>query len=291
MDRATPWRRDSRVTTCEVCGATGADVGYAGLLRCANCSHVWADLAIDAAAIERLYQRGFFFGDGYNDYLADRRVTEKNFAARLATLRRFMTASHRRLFEIGCAYGFFLNAARDVFQSVSGIDVSDDAVRFATQELRLDVTRADWLDVDASGKAFDVLCMWDTIEHLAAPRRYLEKASACMPAGSLIAITTGDISSLNARIQKRRWRLIHPPTHLHYFTLQSLTQLLAQCGFRVVHVEYCGVYRSVRGMVHNLVSLGWQWPRLGGWLTRMVPPRLDVSLNLRDIMYIVAERR
>ena len=279
------------MTTCEVCGADGSEVGYAGLRQCPSCSHVWADLSIDAAAIQRLYQRNYFFGDEYNNYMEDRRVIEKNFAGRLANLRRLMTASHRRLFEIGCAYGFFLNAARATFASVRGIDVSDDAVRFARQELGLDVSCGDWLDADVSGQYFDVVCMWDTIEHLAAPRRYLEKASSCMPAGSLIAITTGDIGSLNARVQKGRWRLIHPPTHLHYFTRQSLTQLLDRCGFRVVHVEYCGVYRSVRGIVHNLVSLGWHSPRIGGWLMRAVPARLDVSLNLRDIMYIVAERR
>jgi hypothetical protein len=112
-----------------------------------------------------------------------------------------------------------------------------------------------------------------------------------MNPGSLVAITTGDIGSLNARLQKGRWRLIHPPTHLHYFTRQSLTRLLDRCGFRVVHVEYSGVYRSARGMVHNLVSLGWRAPRLGAWLGRAVPARLDVYMNLYDIMYIVAERR
>lgn len=279
------------MTNCDVCGGDGAVLGYAGLCRCASCSHVWADLSIETEALRRLYQRGYFFGDEYSNYLEDRRIIEKNFAGRLATLRRFVTASHRRLFEIGCAYGFFLNAARDSFNSVHGIDVSEDAVRFASQELGLHVSCGDWLDADVSGAAFDVVCLWDTIEHLAVPRRYLEKASSCMPAGSLIAITTGDIGSLNARLQKGRWRLIHPPTHLHYFTQRSLTRLLERCGFRVVHVEHCGVYRSVRGMLHNLVSLGWQSPRVGAWLMRAVPPRLDAYMNLHDIMYIVAERR
>ncbi len=279
------------MTACEVCGGEGSPLDYAGLRRCAACSHVWADLSIETEAIHRLYQRSYFFGDEYSNYLEDRRIIEKNFAGRLTTLRRFITSSHRRLFEVGCAYGFFLNAARESFASVQGIDVSEDAVRFASQELGLNVSCGDWLNADLSGQVFDVVCLWDTIEHLAAPRRYLEKASACMPPGSLMAITTGDIGSLNARLQKGRWRLIHPPTHLHYFTRRSLTRLLEGCGFRIVHVEYCGVYRSVRGMVHNLVSLGWQWPRVGAWLMRVVPPRLDAYVNLQDIMYIVAERR
>ena len=279
------------MTTCEVCGGAGAELGYAGLRQCANCTHVWADLSIDLEAIQCLYQRSYFFGDEYGNYLEDRRIIERNFAGRLATLRRFLTAAHTRLFEIGCAYGFFLNAARDLFDSVRGIDVAEDAVRHATRELGLEATCGDLLEADLSGHTFDVVCLWDTIEHLATPRRYVEAIAAHMPRGALIAITTGDIGSLNARIQQSQWRLIHPPTHLHYFTRQSLTRLLDRCGFRVRHVEYCGVYRSLGGMLHNLVALRGNWPRLGAWLQRATPSGLDVYLNLRDIMYIIAERR
>ena len=279
------------MSMCEVCGGSGAEQGYAGLRRCADCTHVWADLSIDTTGIQKLYQRGYFFGDEYGNYLEDRRIIEKNFAGRLATLRRFVTAAHTRLFEIGCAYGFFLNAARDRFDSVRGIDVAEDAVRHATGELGLEVTCGDLLDADLAGRTFDVVCLWDTIEHLATPRRYVEAVAAHMPRGALIAITTGDVGSLNARIQKGRWRLIHPPTHVHYFTRQSLTRLLDRCGFRVVHVEYCGVYRSLGGMLHNLVALRGKWPRLGAWLQRATPSGVDVYLNLHDIMYIIAERR
>jgi 2-polyprenyl-3-methyl-5-hydroxy-6-metoxy-1,4-benzoquinol methylase len=279
------------MTVCDVCGHDGLPVGYAGLRRCPECSHVWADLSMDPGAIHQLYQRSYFFGDEYSNYVQDRRIIEKNFAGRLATLRRFLTPAHRVLFEIGCAYGFFLDAARQSFASVGGIDVSEDAVRFAREELGLEVSCGDLIDAGLPGQPPDVVCLWDTIEHLAAPRRYLEHVSAGMPAGSLMAITTGDIGSLNARIQKGRWRLIHPPTHLHYFTVPSLTRLLDRCGFDVVHVEHAGMYRSVRGMIDQVVSLRWRLPRLGRALTRLVPPRLDAYMNLYDIMYIVASRR
>jgi SAM-dependent methyltransferase len=279
------------VTACVVCGAAGEAMGYAGLRRCSGCSHVWADLSIGSEELARLYQRPYFFGDEYSNYLEDRRVMEKNFARRLATLRRYMTPSHRRLFEIGCAYGFFLNTARESFEDVSGIDISRDAVAYAHGELGVNAECGDLLSTDLSGREFDVVCLWDTIEHLAEPQRFVEKMTPHMPEGALLAITTGDIASLNARLQKARWRLIHPPTHLQYFTLESLTRLLERCGFRVIHVEHCGFYRSLGGMIHNLVALRWKWPRAGEWLRRLTPSRLDLYLNLHDIMYVIAERR
>jgi SAM-dependent methyltransferase len=279
------------MTRCVVCEATGEPLGYRGLRRCSVCSHVWADLSIGGDEVRRLYQRSYFFGDEYRDYLDDRRIIEKNFAARLAVLRHFLTSSHRRLFEIGCAYGFFLNAVRGSFESVEGIDVSEDAIAFATRELALNVTCGDLLEADLSGRTFDVVCLWDTIEHLAEPRRCLETIASHMPRGSLAAITTGDIASLNARVQKARWRLIHPPTHLQYFTRDSLGQLLDRCGFRVVHVEHCGFYRSLGSMLHNLIAIGGRRPRAAGWMRRRALGHLDLYLNLYDIVYVIGERR
>lgn len=274
-----------------VCGGAGEPLGYAGLERCPLCTHVWADLAIGAEALRALYQRSYFFGDEYSNYLEDRRVIEKNFARRLATLRRFLTPRHRRLFELGSAYGLFLNLARPMFERVSGIDVSEDAVRFSQQEFTLPVRCADLLETTEPEGTIDVACMWDTIEHLGTPRPYLERLGSRMEPGALLALTTGDISSLNARLQGRRWRLIHPPTHLHYFTQRSLRELLERCGFRIAHVEYPGVVRGVSSMIHNLVASHWNRPRLAAGLQRIVPSQLDLYVNLYDIMYIIAERR
>lgn len=274
-----------------VCGSAGAPVGYAGLQRCPSCTHVWADLAIGAEALSQLYQRSYFFGDEYSNYLEDRRVIEKNFATRLATLRRFLTPRHRRLFELGSAYGFFLNLARDGFDRVSGIDVSADAVRFAQQEFKLPVTCADLLETAEPDATIDVACMWDTIEHLGTPRPYVERLASRMEPGALLALTTGDIGSLNARLQGRRWRLIHPPTHMHYFTQRSMRELLQRCGFRIAHVEYPGVVRGVSSMIHNLVARQWNRPRVAAGIQRMVSSQLDLYVNLYDIMYIIAERR
>ena len=85
--------------------------------------------------------------------------------------------------------------------------------------------------------------------------------------------------------------MIHPPSHLQYFTRASLTQMLDRLGFTVRHVEYCGFSRSVRNMVHNVVALRWHRPRLADRLCAWVPKGLNLYLNLHDIMYVVAERR
>ena len=154
-----------------------------------------------------------FSGEEYRDYVAERALFEKHFRLRLKTLLRFVPDSGaKRLLEIGSAYGFFLAVAREHFKSVEGIDISADAVAYAVTELGLTANAGDFLDYPLA-QPVDVVCMWDTIEHLQHPHLYIERASANMNRGGMIAITTGDIASLMARMRGARWdRSIRPPT-------------------------------------------------------------------------------
>jgi 2-polyprenyl-3-methyl-5-hydroxy-6-metoxy-1,4-benzoquinol methylase len=286
---------DAATTTgnhCIVCERDDAAPLYPGILRCRACGYVFADMRLTDEELFELYNEEFFTGAEFSDYAADAKFFRKNFALRFRELKRFLDpARHRRLLEIGCAYGFFLDVVRDEFAEVEGIDITDAGVRYAREELKLNVVQADFLAHDYGAESFDVVCMWDTIEHLREPHRYVEKIAAHTQAGALLALTTGDIESLNARLRKDRWRLIHPPTHLHYFSRQSIAQLLDAHGFDVVYNRYCGFYRSIGNMAYNVLVLRQQKPALYRPLERLGVGGLGFYLNLYDIMYVIARRR
>ena len=132
--------------------------------------------------------------------------------------------------------------------------------------------------------------MWDTIEHLLSPDRFVAKAAADLKPGGYIAFTTGDIGSLNARLRGRRWRMIHPPTHLHYFSAATARRLLAAHGFEVVHMSHPGATRSVRSILYILLALRMGRPRWYEAIGRLPLARLSFALNLGDIMFVIARR-
>ncbi len=279
------------MSSCIVCGADRQIPFYDGLLRCGECGHVVADLALGEAAFHALYARSYFFGDEYLDYIADRPVLQRNFGLRLKTLGRFINpARHQRLLEIGCAYGFFLDLARHEFATAQGIDVSADAIRYARSELGVDAVEGDFLAHDFGPQRFDVVCLWDTIEHLRSPHLYIAKAASLLEPGGFIAITTGDIESFVARWQKNRWRLIHPPTHVHYFSRRSLRRLLERYGFSVVYDRYTGFYRSIDNTAYNLFVLRAKLPKLYRLVHLSGLGRIGFPLNLYDISYVIAQR-
>ncbi|WP_448603603.1 class I SAM-dependent methyltransferase [Thermoleptolyngbya sp.] len=280
------------MSNCIVCGQDNPVPLYRGINKCLRCGHVAADLSISGEELFKLYQKDYFFGEEYSNYVADKRIAQKNFALRLRTLQRFLNPErHRKLFEIGCAYGFFLEKAQALFDQVQGIDITEDGIRYALNELHLDVIKADFLNHDLGDRTFDVACMWDTIEHLPNPHLYIEKLSSHMEKGSLIAITTGDIDSFNARMRKENWRLIHPPTHIHYFSQKSLAQMLNNYGFDVVYSRHCGFYRSLDNVAYNILALRWKRPNLYHFLKKLRLTELNFYLNLYDIMYVIARKR
>lgn len=276
---------------CLVCGAALAPSRLPGLLQCGACSFITADIQISDDELKALYGPDYFHGDEYADYVLEETSLKENFRERLATLLRFTgKPAEESLFEIGCAFGFFLDVARERFASVSGLDISEAGVAHARDTLGLDASAGDVLDHEFT-EAPDVVCMWDVIEHLKQPDDVVVRVADIIAPGGLLAVTTGDIGSLNARLRGRHWRMIHPPTHLHYFSRRTLSRLLDEKGFDVVHVEYPGVSRTLGQILYGVLVL--RQNMLGLYKAIEKLPFIDwkISLNLYDIMYVIARKR
>jgi SAM-dependent methyltransferase len=237
----------------------------------------------------RLYDERYFQGAEYFDYLRDQAIHRANFKKRLRQLLPWLPAG-RRLFEIGCSYGLFLDLARR-YWTVAGCDLAEEPCRHARESLGLDVHCADFLDLPLRPGSFGAFCLWDTIEHLDVPDLYLERIADVLPAGGIVALTTGDIGSALARWQGPRWRQIHPPTHLWYFSLATLTRTLKRFGFRIVWKRHVGMSRSVGQIVYSLTSLGRQRPSpLHSLCLASGLGRLGIWMNTFDLMMVVARR-
>jgi hypothetical protein len=88
------------------CDSSSNEPIFGGLLRCRQCGHAFAPPEATDGDLAAIYTEGYFAGEEYHDYLADKDIAQRNFRSRLRVLKSFMDpARHRRLFEVGCAYG------------------------------------------------------------------------------------------------------------------------------------------------------------------------------------------
>lgn len=276
---------------CLVCGAHYVKSRLPGLIRCERCNFISADLEISDETLAALYGEDYFHGNEYVDYIAEEESLRINFSDRLKTIKKLRSdLSQANLFEIGCAYGFFLDQVRSIVSSSAGVDISADAVRHAVTAKGVDARCGDYLTLEL-GNQVDIITMWDTIEHLKRPDLFIQKAARDLRPGGLLAITTGDIGSLNARVRGRNWRMIHPPTHLHYFSVDTIKRLLDAQGFDTVHVSHPGNSRSMRSIAYFILALQMKKPRLYDKIQRLPIFGWRITANLFDIMYVIARRR
>ncbi|MBM2812897.1 MAG: methyltransferase domain protein, partial [Chloroflexi bacterium] len=249
--------------------------------QCDNCGLVYAEPSDNAA--HRDYTEAYYTQGAYADYLGDRRAIHKNAARTLTRLERLVDG--RNLLDVGCATGFFLEAARARDWTVQGIEISDYASAYAREELQLPVWTGSILSPPDGLPRFDVVTLWDTIEHLDRPDLALRNIRRLLNAQGVLVLSTGDYGSILRRLTQGRWRLFADPTHNFFFDERTLRELLQRTGFELMEVSRRGKWVSLSMILHQS-PLPFAAP-MRRWLSRRAfNPALYV--NLWDVVTIFA---
>lgn len=278
---------------CIVCSSTDhAPDPHPELLSCRGCGHRFyrGAASVDASAV---YGSGYHDGEEYLDYAGQRETLGRNFRDYLDRMQRYGVGGDS-LLEVGCAHGFFLAEASARFRRVHGLDVSASAVQAARERLGVSAEAGE-LTAHRPAEPYDVVCLWDTIEHLTDPRSALWSASRLLRERGFLFLTTGDAGSLVARLRGPRWRMIHPPTHVHYFSRKGMRRLLETLGFETLGIESLAGRRQIGNVLHNLDRFGRSTSLRAAarGLLRRAPSALlrrDVRLGLGDVMFVAARR-
>jgi 2-polyprenyl-3-methyl-5-hydroxy-6-metoxy-1,4-benzoquinol methylase len=272
--------------TCLLCGPDGlAEPLFQArrpIYRC-RCGLAFAGRT-EGEDLAAAYDEGYFRGGVYADYLGDREPIRRNAARVLSRLEREVKG--RRLLDVGCAAGFFLEAARERGWSTFGLELSSFGAQHAREVLKLDVEQRSILEPPDGLGPFDVITLWDVIEHIDDPGRALRIVRRMIADGGRVLVSTGDVRSWLARLTRSRWRLFADPTHLWFFDEDSLGRLLEQAGFRVVSAARHGKHVSLAMALHQAPLPG--AAALSRWLARRGSD-LFVYVNPRDVMTLEAE--
>lgn len=189
--------------------------------------------------IETIYNKSYFQGgqaDGYADYMGSENVLKKEFSNILKKLVKLKKKEQCYLLEIGCAFGYFLELAKQYF-ICNGIEISEIAAENAKKKCNnIIVGPANDFNLNKA-RRFDIVVMLDVIEHLPDPSETLESISNNITGGGIILITTGNIGSLLSKITGEYWRLMTPPQHITFFSKRTLKELLLKHGFRIIELS------------------------------------------------------
>lgn len=273
--------------TCIICYAP-LKTGLSGWHRtCPGCAYEGAaPSATSAASDEDLREASL------------NALRQENCSTIVALTRQFAAPRASTLLDVGCAHGWFLEAAARAFDVV-GVEPDEVLARQAAAR-GLPVRVGYFPQALADGEQFDIIVLNEVIEHIPDIRAALRDCHQRLaPDGTLVLNLPSSrglcyrLSKLFARfglhgLFNRLWQKGMPSPHVHYFNPANLTRLVEREGFTLRHstelaaVKKEGMWRwmTVFGQLHPFKAplryLGMRWLVLP--LMRLFPSDIMVCI-------------
>ena len=198
------------------------------IVQCRHCGLVYAsprwadDVVVEAyTAVED------------ETYVAEREGRELTFRHHLRQMERIIgPPAGRALLDVGAYIGVFVEVALAAGWKAQGVEPSAWAAAEA-QRRGLNVVSGTLDSVPLAPASFDVLTLWDVIEHLADPAAELERARRLLRPGGWLVVHTMDIDAPVSRLLGRRWPWLMD-MHLYYFSRRTLRAMHERHGYQVV---------------------------------------------------------
>jgi SAM-dependent methyltransferase len=139
------------------------------------------------------------------------------------------------LLDVGCASGAFLRVMRDSGWDGKGVEPSESQFRRASKLLGGCTQIQQCMLQDAVlSKDYDLVTLWDVLEHVTEPAAFLRLAAMCLKDGGHLVLNVPRVDSLVAKLLGSRWPLLLAE-HLNYFTVPSLRIGGGFAGLTLMH--------------------------------------------------------
>lgn len=216
--------------------------------QCRRCGFQFTWPCPSAEEIDRFYASGEYYSQGsgsaddpgkYSDY--DRQV-ELTLGFFRDWLKSFALPEGSRMLDVGCALGRFMALAwREFGFECAGVELSDYARKHVEEHYRGVFPVWKFLDdMPVPKKTFDVILLFDVLEHVNSPWELLLGLfrRGCVGEDTRILVTTPNCTFKDARKDPAKWQYRYPPAHLSFCTPETLRKIGETLLFR--HIDIFG---------------------------------------------------
>ncbi|MCH7662299.1 MAG: class I SAM-dependent methyltransferase [Chloroflexi bacterium] len=207
--------------------SSGDEILLDQLVRCNKCGFQYLNPRLRSDVVIEGYSQG-----SDEMFISQAAGRERTFAKSLKLIER-NKPDKGRLLDVGTAGGSFLAVAKRAGWEVAGCEPNRWLVNWGNHNYGLDIQPGTIFDMHLEDASFDVVTLWDVLEHTPDPTKVLLECQRVLKPGGLLVVNYPDVDSLIGRLMGRRWVFLLS-IHLYYFTVDTIRQMLSQTGFKLV---------------------------------------------------------
>jgi SAM-dependent methyltransferase/ribosomal protein S27E len=243
-------RRDQFVdVSCPACGLRSEAKAFEKTqLRYVTCSHCGTLYVTPRPTADML---GDFYAQSknyayWNKYIfpaSEDTRRDKIFrhrASRLAELYERYCPGAKTLLEVGAGFGTFGEEVGKlgIFEDIIVVEPAPDLAETCRQR-GLDVFEETFEDLDIPDGSVDIIASFECLEHLFAPRTFIEKCRRLLRPGGALLVTCPNCHGFDIVTLQNECDVVDHE-HLNYFNPNSLSALIQSCGLEVLEVQTPG---------------------------------------------------
>tara|TARA_B110000503_G_C7154819_1_gene416846 strand:+ start:1491 stop:2387 length:897 start_codon:yes stop_codon:yes gene_type:complete len=211
------------------------------MLRCLNCSLLYASEIYDEEYSNKLYEESTF------DYSDELKGLTKSYSKCLVDGLKILKNEKQNFLEIGCGNGFMLNEAiKFGFKNVKGIEPSKEAISFADKHVKKFIHHGIFTDKDeASLELYDVVFIAMIIEHVVDANKFLNSIYKILKPGGIIICISHNERHLLSKVLKDKHPIINDE-HVAVFNKEALKKIFEKNNFVEVQINNLKNFYSIR---------------------------------------------
>ena len=146
-----------------------------------------------------------------------------------------------RLLDFGCGNGAFALHMSEVGFDVVGVEPFSLGETVTSNRLKL--IRAPWDQAKENLGSFDIITLWQVLEHLERPTDTLKQLLPHLAPDGIIVVSVPNFASVQSAVFGGGWFHLDPPRHLSHFESRTLERCLKAVGLTpTAHVDFLPEY-------------------------------------------------